>query len=169
MLSFELSAFDIVLSIGVIVLLILFVTTLWKLNPSKEKKRSQGEELYEHEQEKEFTLPPRQPSAPVSWKNTERTASQRIEQAPAMAIGATPQGTVQGSLEQTPRPEEPKEPPKPLKTTSTLAKQNSKTFDTKDCLHHFGYLSGLPKNTPIPGECFGCQKIVDCLVTKKGK
>ncbi len=31
------------------------------------------------------------------------------------------------------------------------------------CRHKFGYLNDLPKNTPIPDECFGCPEIVECL------
>ncbi len=31
------------------------------------------------------------------------------------------------------------------------------------CLHHFGYLSKLPKNTPIPEECFFCSRVVECI------
>lgn len=31
------------------------------------------------------------------------------------------------------------------------------------CSHKFGYLSSLPKNTPLPDECFGCPQIIECL------
>jgi hypothetical protein len=30
------------------------------------------------------------------------------------------------------------------------------------CKHEFGYLKTLPKNTPIPKECLGCRKIIEC-------
>lgn len=33
----------------------------------------------------------------------------------------------------------------------------------KECVHGFGYLYALPKNTSIPSECLGCPKIVECL------
>jgi len=32
------------------------------------------------------------------------------------------------------------------------------------CLHHFGYLSSRPKNSPIPQECILCQRLGDCMV-----
>jgi hypothetical protein len=32
------------------------------------------------------------------------------------------------------------------------------------CAHHFGYLRTLPRNTPIPDECFGCTKIMECFM-----
>ena len=31
------------------------------------------------------------------------------------------------------------------------------------CLHHFGYLSKLSKNTSIPEECFFCSRVVECI------
>jgi hypothetical protein len=31
------------------------------------------------------------------------------------------------------------------------------------CLHFFGYLKNMPKNTLIPDECLRCSKIVECL------
>ena len=32
------------------------------------------------------------------------------------------------------------------------------------CLHHFGYLSNRPKDSPIPQECILCQRLGDCMV-----
>ena len=32
------------------------------------------------------------------------------------------------------------------------------------CLHHFGYLSSRPKESPIPQECIICQRLGDCMV-----
>jgi len=169
MLSFEFSVFDLVLSVSVMVLIVLFVTTLLKLNPSKENKSSRSEEAFEQEQEQETALPPpQQPTAPVSWQNTEATISQRTQQTPRLLVSATAEGTSHESLERIPGPDEHKEPYRQLKTTAST-KQVTKSSDAKDCLHHFGYLNELPRNTPIPGECFGCPKIVDCLITRKGK
>jgi len=31
------------------------------------------------------------------------------------------------------------------------------------CSHKLGHLKNLPKNTPIPEECFGCPQILECL------
>ena len=45
--------------------------------------------------------------------------------------------------------------------------QKSKTpqlpADFQSCAHHFGYLKGLQKNKPVPDECFGCPKVMQCL------
>ena len=34
------------------------------------------------------------------------------------------------------------------------------------CPHYFGYLSKLPKNTPIPEECFFCSRVIECMAPK---
>jgi len=35
------------------------------------------------------------------------------------------------------------------------------------CPHFFGYLSGYPLNQPIPEECFGCTKAIECMNEQK--
>jgi hypothetical protein len=167
MLSFEFSAFDLVLSVCVMVLIVLFVTTLLKLKPSNENRQPPRDEVYEEEQES--ALLQHQPTVPpVSWQNGARATPQKTQRMPQLVISATAEGTSHESLEQKYQPSESRDPPKQPKTT-TSAKQISKSSEDKDCLHHFGYLNGLPKNTPIPGECFGCPKIVDCLITAKAR
>jgi len=37
------------------------------------------------------------------------------------------------------------------------------------CPHSFGYLSGNPPNEPVPDECFGCPKAVECMNGHKAK
>lgn len=37
------------------------------------------------------------------------------------------------------------------------------------CPHYFGYLTGNPPNEPIPDECFGCPKAVECMNGHKTK
>ncbi len=54
----------------------------------------------------------------------------------------------------------------------------SKTFESQDyapkspetppnCVHNFGYLESRPNNTPIPDECLGCSKVMQCLFQKE--
>jgi hypothetical protein len=43
-----------------------------------------------------------------------------------------------------------------------LAAQEERIFS--GCLHHFGYLSSRPKDSPIPQECIICQRLGDCMV-----
>ncbi len=170
MLSFEFSAFDLVLSIGVIVLIVLFVTTLVKLNPSGENKGSKKVNAYEEE---ELTTPTQDFSQldraglPQTFpQGAERTTSEKLQPASQVIVGAAAGGYSQESLEQPSKSYGFREPPK---NKSQEAKPAPKGSEDKDCLHFFGYLGGLPKNTPIPGECFGCQRIVDCLITPKKK
>jgi hypothetical protein len=170
MLSFDFSAFDLVLSIGVIVLIVLFVTTLVKLNPSGENKESKN--VNAHNEEQELTAPTqgfnqfdRASGSQAGLQSTERTTSEKL---PAQVIvGAATGGSSQESLEQAPKAFGYREQSKNHK--AEVQKPAPKGSEDKDCFHFFGYLGGLPKNTPIPGECFGCQRIVDCLITPRKK
>jgi hypothetical protein len=63
----------------------------------------------------------------------------------------------------------------------TIEKDRQKTKDNmkayflfgetqfKNCQHEFGYLKKKLKNKPIPDECFGCPKLLDCFETKSRK
>jgi len=56
---------------------------------------------------------------------------------------------------------EPTEVKATLKEDSAAA-QEERFFS--GCLHHFGYLSSRPKDSPIPQECILCQRLGDCMV-----
>ena len=107
MLSFELSAIDIVLLVAVLILLSLYVTK--RSEAPRAKSRSQEAETHETRE----------------------------------------------------------------KSKKTFEKQKSKTYTPQpqvgfqNCLHHFGYLKSLPKNTPVPDECFGCPQVMECLFPNK--
>ena len=50
---------------------------------------------------------------------------------------------------------------------TTLKKDNAAAQEERffsGCLHHFGYLSSRPKDSPIPQECILCQRLGDCMV-----
>ena len=69
---------------------------------------------------------------------------------------------VKTTLEQTPvNMPEPSEIKSSLKEDSAAA-QEERFFS--GCLHHFGYLSSRPKDSPIPQECILCQRLGDCMV-----
>lgn len=40
--------------------------------------------------------------------------------------------------------------------------ESPKKETAPECKHHFGYLRTLPRNVPIPDECLGCDKIIEC-------
>jgi hypothetical protein len=50
------------------------------------------------------------------------------------------------------------------KVKEAIVNQPSEEKNHVKCLHHFGYLSELPKNSSIPEECFFCPKVVNCIV-----
>jgi hypothetical protein len=52
--------------------------------------------------------------------------------------------------------------PKSVTKPDAAASQEERFFS--GCLHHFGYLSSRPKDSPIPQECILCQKLGDCMV-----
>jgi hypothetical protein len=37
------------------------------------------------------------------------------------------------------------------------------------CTFKLGYLKSLPKNKPIPDECFGCPQILECIALSENK
>jgi hypothetical protein len=171
MFSFDFSAFDLVLSIGVIVLIALFVTTLVKLNPSGENKEKKKVNAYEEEQElgapaQDFGQLDRAGPSQTFQQSAERSVSDKL-QPPQVVVGVAAGGSSQESIEQAPKAVGYRESSKNHKVEAK--KPAPKASEDKDCFHFFGYLGGLPKNTPIPGECFGCQRIVDCLITPKKK
>jgi len=180
MLSFEFSVFDLVLSVAVVTLIALFLAMLLKLNPSNEKKKLQTEEtpeeIPEHIQHPQPSQPMQPQQAPqqsrpfATWPAPERTAFQKSAEPPRVVVGATTEGGSQDISQRgsTP-PSEVRESPPKRPEVDMFSFKNSKNSNGKDCSHQFGYLKGLPKNTPIPEECFGCQRIVECLVGKKGK
>ncbi|MDI6847823.1 MAG: hypothetical protein QMD23_06835 [Candidatus Bathyarchaeia archaeon] len=43
-----------------------------------------------------------------------------------------------------------------------------KVFDSPaKCVHYFGFLNTLPKNTAIPDECLVCPKILQCNIRRR--
>ena len=161
MLSFDLSTTNIILTVAVVGLLIFFLILLMKLNPSTEKKE-------DFETEIEIRTKPRQ-TLLIEPQNRPpaRVEAPRVAERPMITVGPSvqlkqetpaPASTLNESREIS-RPSE--RAPTPAKTRFVSAK--------RDCIHHFGYLRTFPKNSPIPDECFGCEKIVDCLVSKKSK
>jgi len=172
MLSLELSTIDILLIAAVVTLFILFVTVLMKLSPSTETKEKlqtgiQIENEVEAEKHKPLQTSPQivpQNHSLTKINSTQRVA-QKIPVAVAPQIGGSSTQSGQEALIPTSTFNQPKEIPKPEKTVPPIKPES--TSSKRDCLHHFGYLRTLPKNAPIPDECFGCQKIVECLVQSK--
>jgi len=163
MVSLDLSAINILLMAAVAVLFILFVTVLMKLNPSTEKRENAIEVETKVDKQKPLqtsSIAPQNPSL-------QKVGVPRVSEKPLATISQTSEGSSAQAKQETPAPtsSESREIPKPQKTLA-LEKTES-AVSKRDCMHHFGYLRTLPKNAPIPDECFGCPKIVECLVNAK--
>ena len=84
-----------------------------------------------------------------------------LEMASSSAVGKKTKMTLK-----IPRsPEESLEKPRAAKDIEKLPTASSKPLQARPlkCSHFFGYLRKIPRNTPIPDECFSCPKMVECL------
>ncbi len=166
-MSFDLSTTNILLAGAVIALFAAFVFILMKLQPTAENKQSQ-EPRTRIDKETQLPLPLQAPrNLPPSPKPVENST---IGSKPFAAPTTAPKPT---STENQTRFSVPAAQPPPRIESREAPKQNKPTPTPnrveltptrKDCIHFYGYLHSLPKNTPIPDECFGCVKIVDCLI-----
>lgn len=172
MLYFDPSTTNIILTVAVVALFALFLLLLMKLNPSAETKKKSDDELKperpKHDQPR--ILMPQNPIA-----SSEEIASQRPVERPLILVNSSNTGTSIQTRQETrtlPLPQAPVDQkrmtPMPQKTVAPPPPKPAPVpLSRKDCAHHFGYLRTFPKNSPIPDECFGCEKIVDCLVNNK--
>jgi len=158
MFSFDSSTMNALLIVAVVALFILFVTVLMKLNPSTKKgKKLETEIKVERQKQLQNSL-----TAPQKLSPSKIDVPRVIEK-PLMILNPTIEDSSLQAKQETPTParNEKREIPKPEKT---VAEAKAESASSKiDCPHKFGYLHKLPKNTPIPDECFGCSKIVECL------
>jgi len=165
MFSFDFSTTNILLIAAVVALFIVFITVLMKLNPSTETKEKAIETEIKVERQKPFQTPtsPIAPRSPPPAK----IEVPRVSEKPPVVVSPTIGGSSVQAKQETPTPTrmESREVPKPEKTVAPPKTEFASS--KRDCLHQFGYLRTLPKNAPIPDECFGCTKIVECLVKAK--
>ncbi|HDI06825.1 MAG TPA: hypothetical protein ENF76_00465 [Candidatus Bathyarchaeota archaeon] len=52
------------------------------------------------------------------------------------------------------------------KAEGTVLTASADDRTPKNCPFHFGFLSSLPKNCPVPDECLTCPKIIQCSVRR---
>ena len=153
MITSEFSIFDLVTMVAVLVLAVLYVTILLKLKPSTENEDKHKKDLLAKKQEP----PPDGLIFVNSLKTKEKAKPPQRTQTPI-----SPQ-KIRQPLTKTARPSAPpdknQEAPKPMVVESRSSNSH--------CVHHFGYLRELPKNTPIPSECLGCPQVVECMTTLK--
>lgn len=172
MVSFDLSTMNIILTVAVVGLFTFFIALLIKLNPSKETKQHSQDRIEVDRQRIAQPSPIVQQSRLPPRNESPRVEAPRIAERPLVTVNSTVAGpsiqTKQVTTAPTPAPffRESREVSRQPEKTATPAR--AEAFPTrKDCMHQFGYLRTFPKNSPIPDECFGCERIVDCLVNNK--
>lgn len=178
-LSFELSGLGLAVTIAVIIFMVIFITMLIKLTPSNEDKLTFSEEVF-NETPEPISAPPQlsqkqiqqQTQSSGTARSHQDLGLQKPQEEPEIAVNATNGSESLERLKQASPSEKGLE--QSSKQSPRQSEQRAFSMWTprnsgKDCPHKFGYLRGLPKNRPIPEECFGCEKIVDCLVNKKSR
>lgn len=164
MVLLEVSFIDIALLIAITVIVILYVTLLLRLKPSTETTidRQPQEEPPTEEPIKPLAAPPATMKPELSVEKQERPERPTVpEETPEAKISVKiPETPEEPSKEiETPTAEEPVEPTEIPESREETPPPTSPL----ECPHYFGYLRKLPKNVPIPDECLGCLRIVECL------
>ncbi len=169
------SSLDIVLMAVIMVIVIFYAILLVKLKPSKETESPSIRYL---ERNKETPIEPKRLEEPTKPAETKKATNAKQALSVEPKISTRPQKTSkEAAMEvedkkgvQTKTPVETEEKQKMKKDEE--AKKSFLLFGERNfegCPHKYGYLCSLPKNTPIPDECFGCPRIVECLRTSKNK
>ena len=166
-MSFDLSTTNILLAGAIVALFVAFIFILMKLQPTTESKQTQ-EQGTNIDEEKPQPLQTSQPLKTLSSspKSVESSTISSRPTAPVTQISrpAPTENQTRPSIPTSTAPPriENREIPKQNKTASPQVKPEL-TPTRKDCIHFYGYLHSLPKNTPIPDECFGCPRVMQCL------
>jgi hypothetical protein len=50
----------------------------------------------------------------------------------------------------------------PYQTTAVVQDEQAAPTESAHCEHELGYLQTLPRDAPLPEECFSCDRIIDC-------
>ncbi|MDH5782969.1 MAG: hypothetical protein OEZ35_04820 [Candidatus Bathyarchaeota archaeon] len=157
---------NIVLIVATAIIIISYAILIIKLKPSIETEPSTNRYL---ERRKSTPIEPKRLGKPTSPAETEKITSE--ESASAVETPKKPTESIQTKAHaETAEIAETEEEQKPKKAEE--AKKSFLLFGERDfegCPHKFAYLNSLPKNTPIPDECFGCPQIVECLRNLKPK
>ena len=161
--------FNIVLIVATAIIIISYAILIIKLKPSIETEPSTNRYL---ERRKSTPIEPKRLGKSTSPAETEKITSE--ESASAVETLKKPTESIQtkahAETAETAEIAETEEEQKPKQDEE--AKKSFFLFGEKNfegCPHKYGYLNSLPKNTPIPDECFGCPQIVECLRNLKPK
>lgn len=146
---------------GIFILIVVYVAFLIHLKPSlKTKKSAETDSDFEMLQQRLQEESVVTPGYAATRLETEETVVE-----PPRRVGFS-----QASKEEVESPKEPVAPsPKESSKMKALITQKDKESREKGgpgCSYFFGYLREIPKNTPIPDECLGCLRIMECLTKR---
>lgn len=152
-----LTLFTVALTAVVAIILAFCKTFLIKSKPSKHEESAPKKEP---EKREKTSAEPKGTEKPKKSIRNKETPSEEPESA--------------AEIQEVPR--ESSESIQPTSHTDTLedrsrgqVKEKKKSFFIfgktrfEGCPHEFGHLRKLPRNSPIPDECFGCSQILECL------
>jgi hypothetical protein len=152
-----------ILKVAIAIILVFYVTLLVKLKPSREIKPPLKTYI---ETVRTPTVEHKRPEKPTTSVETKKTTNEeptltgitkKFQEEPTEST----QTKVHAETEENQK-----------KETDKQAKKAFFLFGEREfegCPHKFKYLRALPKNSPIPDECFGCPKILECLGSSKKK
>lgn len=162
MLTLELSLTILMAVIAII--LVFYVALLVKLKPSEDIKPPSMHAY--PERVKKIPAERKTPEKPtISVKTKKITSEKPASPVKIQKIREEPTGSIQAKAHVETEKNQKKKNGKQAKRSFFLFGETS----FEGCPHKFEYLRTLPKNTPIPDECFGCSKILECLGSSKKK
>jgi type IV secretory pathway VirB10-like protein len=161
--------FNIVLIVETAIIIISYAILIIKLKPSIETEPSINRHL---ERKKKPPIEPTRLEKPTTPAETKKITNEKpVSPVETQETLEEPTESIQTKAQaETAEIAETREKHEPKKDEE--AKKSFLLFGERDfegCPHKFGYLNSLPKNTPIPDECFGCPQIVECLRNLKPK
>jgi len=162
----DLSVLNIGLMAVIAIILVLYAIFLVKLKPTKEYESAPNRDF---EKGEETVMKPKRPmkqTMPTKTINEEPASTPENEKTPEEDVESIQTRT---HVEERARAltQEIQKRKKDKETKKSFFLFGKKNFE--GCTHKFGYLKSLPKNTPLPDECFGCPQILECLMRPKKK
>lgn len=168
----ELSTIDIALLVAITVLIVLYVTLLLRLRPSAKPTVETSTKKETHIEEE--TRPKKTETIRTGHQTSRQELPEKPKTPEKIVVSVDNQKERKEPQAQTEIKEEPQEPfkfleaPKVEEEAFSIEPPELPSTRPAECPHYYGYLKKLPKNVPIPDECLGCLKIVECLHSSPG-
>lgn len=162
----DLSILNIGLMAVIAIILAFYAIFLVKLKPAKEYESAPNRDFEKGEETVMKPKRPRKQTMPAKTINEEPASTVENQEIPEEDVESIQARThvEERARELTQEIQKRKKDKEAKKSFFLFGKKNF-----EGCTHKFGYLKSLPKNTPIPDECFGCPQILECLMRSKNK